>query len=172
MSVRDLPIADESGSPRLAAGDERALDALVAAGWDPAGVPDAERPRADRIAALLGSLDAPAGDADPALEDVVLLRAARLRRAHTRAPAPVPAEPVALSPIDELALEGVVLRGFEAAPGDGRSARHLALLAALDMPLPASQTPPRLVEKTLARVRADVVRQADRFNIASEAGHA
>lgn len=146
--MNDEPI----DNTRLSDLDAAALESLAEADFDPRKVPEQMRPRALRIASLLGLLDTPApirADEAATLTNVTL---ARIHRAET------PAEDVHLHPMDEEALDAWVFAKFDArrVPSDlrPRALRHEAISGLLGTPGEV-RTPAGLVERTLALVERE-----------------
>lgn len=153
----------------LSPADAAALDTLVESGWNPAAVHDANGPRAARLLALLdATIGAPpaAAGGEPrdaaSLEDVVLLRVARLRASGVPAQAPAPCE---LSAADVAALDALVESGMnpdalspELAP---RGRRQITLLSMLDTS-PLQERDAR-IERTLTAVQRAIDAETDRF---------
>lgn len=146
--MHDEPIDNAS----LSELDAAALESLAAADFDPAKVPEKLRPRALRLASLLGLLDTPAplaADEAAALTHVTL---ARILRDEARR------EDVRLLPMDEEALDAWVLAGFDArrVPSDlrPRAQRHEAIAGLLQTPAEAGP-PAGLAARTLALVERD-----------------
>ncbi len=146
--------APDPDSPvTLSPADAAALDALVAASFDPSGVEPALRERAARIARVLTPLGAPLSDpVSDALADATLARILRLRHA----------EP-ALLPDDEDALESLLTAGLEVActpsPLRARAARHRAV-ADLVTGEGRITVPVGLAERTWDRVERESARDA------------
>ena len=142
----------------LSSGSARALDALVEAGFDVAKAAPELRAEAERAARLLGMLEGPALQADPALTDVIMARIALSEE--------LPAE---MSAADHAALESLVMHGFEASRVPGslreRAERHRALADLVC----AGQVAPvdGLVDRTLAAVQREIDAEEDRFDVES-----
>lgn len=150
------------------------IDALVEAGFDPEHVDAARRPGARRLAALLAELDAapasqPAahGDARATLIDVTFARVLRRRAFEATASAP------ALTPDDGLALDALVMAGFNAARVPGalrsRAAAHEALAGLVTSADPDAQGAPDRIARTLAAVEAHEAARRDRMRLAPAA---
>ncbi len=138
--------------PGLCAGDGAALDALVAAGFDPEQVAPEHRGRAERLCALLGTLESGDGvGADAGIADLIM---ARIAGQDQRAPA--------LCPDDEDALDALVCEGFRTgrvASGLRKRSENVgALLSLLDSPVEGESdgAGESLVEATLARVQREI----------------
>jgi hypothetical protein len=154
-SDRDVPLSHD-----LREQDARALEALCEAGFDCARVPQAYRARAEKCAALLGLLSCgPKPECDPSLVDVTLVRVDWVRRA---------AEAQAMAPLEEDALEALVVAGFDPARCPSglreRAQRHADVLAALDVPVDGSRRD-ALVSATLTRVQSEIDRGERRMAI-------
>jgi len=91
---------------RLSAEDELAFDALIGAGFDPAGVDPSMRARAERIAATLGMLDCDPSDSADSRERLAdrVVGAVRLVQQNSET----------LSREDGEALEAFVMSGYDA----------------------------------------------------------
>lgn len=144
----------QSDTPRLSPADADALDSLVEAGFDPAGVPPFLRARAEHVAQILGLLE-PAGaiPANPARSPSMAL------------------EPAAtLSPADAAALDALVQSGWSASDLPVQHRRRAGLIRSVLSSLDAGAvaTDPAdadtLIDATLARVERSrrVVDPADR----------
>lgn len=107
----------QAGSADLSAEDAAALEALFAAGFDPAAVPDHNRARSQRILKLLSSLEsAPAASSDKSLlVDVTMARVVRTRRES----GPGSAQPLQLTDADVEAMDAMVAGEFDAAGVSG-----------------------------------------------------
>lgn len=132
--------------PCLSPDDERAVDALVQAGFDLSRVPGVVRDRAARVAGLLRLLDAPA--AGPSLVDITMARVMQAGQAPASADA-------SLSPDDQEAIDAWVAAGYRTAkvPSSLRGrAERLEALGALLTTAGEVRASPDLVARTLARV--------------------
>lgn len=159
------PAPDVTPAIELSPADLAALDALVESGWEAASVPAANRQRCERLAALLAStIGAPpaAAQRDAALEDVVLLRVARLRASGVPAETPAHAE---LSAADAAALDALVEAGMDPralAPEHApRGTRHITLLSMLDTS-PLGEREAR-IERTLTAVQHAIDADTERY---------
>jgi hypothetical protein len=144
----------------LCEGDARALEALCAAGFDCDRVPAELRARAMKCAAMLGLLGCGGRpECDASLVDVTLVRVSEIRRM---------AEERRMDPLDEDALEALVIAGFEPAKCAsglrGRAEKHAASLAMLDMPVSAASREV-LVSATLLRVQGHIDSGQSRMRI-------
>lgn len=147
---------------RLSADDGAALDALLSAGHDPAGVSPDRRARAQRLYGLLTLLSAGPVSDDRALADATL---SRVRRAADRAFSR--SEPV-LTPADADALDSWIMHGYaaeRAAPSLRARARRLEALSGLVTGGPAAVGSPSLVDATLSRVQGEIDRERRAFDI-------
>lgn len=158
--------------PTLSPPDAAALDALIDAGWDASAVGDEHRERAQRLAALLNAIGA-VDDArvDPAaaeaLEDVVLLRVARMRAsAPALAAGPAAGE---LCPDDAAVLDRLVDAGFDPGAAEPRLAqraqRQLGLLSLLDIDPGAEDEKERRIRDTLLAVQRAIDEHDDRMRL-------
>ncbi|MCB9838095.1 MAG: hypothetical protein H6813_02050 [Phycisphaeraceae bacterium] len=138
MTDRDDPIwtnGDPEEFPGLTDDDAQALDALIEAGYELDAVPGDMRDRAERVAGLLGLLEA-AGDANPLLSSATSVRAPRAAMALD----PGPGDPRLTAP-DTDAFEALIESGWDASKTPSlfrkRAERIAALLSLLDPPLVA-----------------------------------
>lgn len=141
--------------------DARALDGLMACGWDPAGVDPGCRVRAERLVQLLGAVGAGGDDPDPALVDVTMARV--MRAALLR----VDDEP-RLMPADEEALDAWVMarQQRERVPASLRArAARLEAMAWLICNVPLDVQDEALVEQTLAEVSRAESEAAQRWRL-------
>ncbi len=167
--------------PILSPADAAALDAFIDAGWDAAAVAAQHRGRAQRLSDLLGAIGA-VHDAgiDPAaaeaLEDVVLLRVARLRASSLvpAAASPVAASVAELSPDDAAALDRLVDAGFDANAADAhlaqRADRQLGLLSLLDIDPGPEAEKKRRIRATLMAVQRSIEEHDDRMRLEASGG--
>jgi hypothetical protein len=138
---------------RLSEADQRAVDALIDAGFDAGKVDPVHRSRAARALDLLASLDHPASAAD---DDGLLIAATlavvdRARRS----------ESMELSPRDEDALDALVAAGMDTrrVPSAlrARAARQAELLGGLDLPIGDADRSALIARTTLyVRAQAEV----------------
>lgn len=161
--MNPLPHDSDSFAHDLCSDDCEALQALCDAGFDCSRVPHVMRVRAERVAAVLGLLDA-AADApeliDGVLIDVTCAQIARVRRQND----------LELSPRDEDALESLVNAGMNPArcPSGmrGRAAHQAAILSLLDTGLaPSDADRTRLVGATLNHVQSASDAESVRMSI-------
>lgn len=129
--------------------DRDALDALIEAGMDLASVPSELRERAQRVAQVMGLLDAlPTEDAG---DDLI----ARTLAAVNDASAPAAVEPVTLHEADAAAVDAWVDAGYDAdavaAEHQTSAAKVASLLGTLDA-LPEERTGDLLAARTLEAV--------------------
>ena len=143
------PPAHSEYAPALSEADAAALDALVEAGFDPAAVSEAQRPRAARIASLLALLNAvPTGRSGRLIEDTL-------------------ANALGLDPHlcaeDAAALDAWLESGGDVARVPEtlrpRAERHSALAAVVC--LCDTGGPDSLVDRTIALVQATIDREAE-----------
>jgi hypothetical protein len=144
----------------LCEADARTLEALLEAGLDCAKVPAEMRARAEKCAAVLALLGCgPRPECDSSLIDVTLVRVSEIRRS---------AMLDELEPLDEDALEALVVAGFDpercASGLRTRAQQHAARLASLDVPIDGAQRE-ALVSATLVRVQARIDSGESRFKL-------
>jgi len=146
---------DGPGIEGLSPDDAAALDVLIESGWDAGAHSDA---KVRHVASILAMLQ-PRVDLDRSLADVTLARV--LREAGTLPGAG--ADP-SLAPDDEASLDSWVMSGFDSGRVPSslreRAKKHEAL-AALVTSGPAFGSADPLTERTLARVQAEIDRQAE-----------
>lgn len=157
----------DNSNYHLSGPDQAALDALVAAGFDPRRVPADDKPRAQRIVGLLNLLDTgPAMSAEDAasLADVTMarvLRAGAPRLASEN-------DELELSPDDQEALDAFMTVGqrVERVPGPLRERAHRLEHIGSLVTSPAGPISNDLVERTLARIPVRVRPQERSFRAA------
>lgn len=140
----------QTGSPRLTEADTEALEAYFDAGHDLDRMPGHLRDRAERVAALLGLLEAgPLHDRDG--------RVTRVLAGLGNTPADLPMPELTMS--DAEALDAWVLAGFDVervpAALRGRARAHEAIAALVSTPGPATPSQferAQLIERTMARI--------------------
>lgn len=153
-----------------------ALDALVEAGFDPAGVAAPRSADAQAIARLLSLLDADMPEGAPLLSGtrardarlLVNVTAARVNRSRERDCAGAigaDAHRSHLAPIDAEELDALVAAGWQDAEQDTRVA---SLLNLLDGELPSDERRSHLIEATLSRVQAHIDEHDSRMRLQPE----
>ncbi len=154
-------------SPRLSPADAAALDRLIESGTHP----DPGDARQARIADLLALLGTPVAAESDRSTRVSLTQVRARRAALAEAQTDHPAEPLRLSPADAEALD----RWMEspATTGDPRVERHDALARlATTGPETAASARDRLIERTMAAVRAAEAAEARVLRIEQASEHA
>lgn len=106
------PAPQDPAPQDLAADDAAALEALLAAGFDPAAVPEARRERSRRMLKLLNALESsPMSSSDRGvLVDVTMARVMRT----SREAGPGSAQPLMLTEADVRAVDAMADAGFDA----------------------------------------------------------
>lgn len=148
----------------LTPADAAAMDAIVDAGWDLAAVGGEHRRRAEHIMALLDLAGrGPAEVRDEALEDVVLLRVARLRASGVPAEAAIPTEELCeqdAAALDAIMQSGLSVEGLRDEQAR-RGRRQVTLLSLLNVePLEGRE---ERIERTLAAVQRAIEAEEDRM---------
>lgn len=147
--------------------DQRALDALVDAGWDIGVVAPELKDRAEHVLGLLAALREVGHRADRVLVDVAFLKAMR----QTDAPAE---EAGMLHPADEEAIDAWMLSGFDAArvPSSLRSRvrQHEAISSLIAGTVPQGSDRGILVDRTMQAVESVQHARTERMRIAPDRG--
>lgn len=136
------------------------MEALCEAGLDWQRVAPEMRDRARKCAAVLGLLGCgPTPHCDESLIDITLVRTAWARRVE---------QGPELAPLDEDALEALVVAGFDPAKCPtklrARAQKHASVLSALDIPVSSGQRDV-LVSATLSRVQSAIDSGSSRMRL-------
>lgn len=161
----------------LSPADSAALDALVAAQFDPLAVAPDFRERAARLASILDLLDpiAPSASQRDALIAAVVARVAEARQPaleSARSDRWV-TESDALASDDRDALDALVAKGFDPARVPvvlrARAERHAAILSLLDQAPIEQGERESLIARTLGHVQAGIESERGRMNYSAAA---